>query len=78
MVSGVGRKKWPGVRVPGGKGCGHPGWSAGMCGGSGCPMFDVRVPGGDGFGRKFVGKREKLVDFVEEKVEMDGGKVRST
>ena len=30
------------------------------------------MPGGDGFGRKFVGKWEKLVDFVEGKVDMDG------
>ena len=44
-----------------------------MRGGSGCPGFEVRVPGVDGFGRKFVGKCKKLVDFVEGKVEMDGG-----
>ena len=49
-------------------GCGHPGWSAGV--GKG-----VRVPGGVGFGRKFVGKWKKLVDFVEGKVEMDGGRL---
>ena len=41
--------------------------------GSGCPGFEVWVPGGDGFGRKFMGKWGKLVDFVERKVEMDGG-----
>ena len=33
----------------------------------------VRVPGGHGLGRKFVRKWKKLVDFVEGKVEMDGG-----
>ena len=49
-----------------------------MHGGSGCPGFEVRVPGGHGFGPKFVGKWKKLVDFVEGKVEMDGGKAIST
>ena len=46
--------------------------------GSGCLGFEVRVPGGHGFGRKFVGKWKKLVDFMEGKVEMDEGKARST
>ena len=73
----LGGEDGPGVRVPGGKGCGHPGWSAGLHGGSGCPGFEVRVPGGHGFG-VVVGKWKKLVDFVEGKVEMDGGKARST
>ena len=50
----------------------------GRGGGSGCPGFEVRVAGGHGFGTKFMGKRNKLVDFVEGKVEMDGGKARST
>ena len=49
-----------------------------MRGGSGCPGFEVRVPGGDGFGRKFVGRCKILVDFVEGKVEMDVGNARST
>ena len=40
---------------------------------SGCPGFEVRVPGGVGFGRKFMGRCKKLVDIVEGKVEMDGG-----
>ena len=47
-------------------------------GGSGCPGYEVRVPGGHGFGQKFVGKWEKFVEFIEEKVEMDGGRARST
>ena len=45
---------------------------------SGCLGFEVRVPRGDGLGRKFMEKWKKLVDFVEAKVEMDGGNARST
>ena len=63
---GVVRGKQPGGAGARGFGCGHPGGSAGMRGG-------VRVPGGVGFGRKFVGRWKKLVDFVEGKVGMDGG-----
>ena len=65
------RGKQPGGAGARGLGCGHPGWSAGMVGGSGCPGCEVRVPGGVGFGRKFVGKWKKLVDFVEGKGEME-------
>ena len=68
----------PGVRVPVVWGAGTRGGQRGWAGGSGCPGFEVRVPGGRGFGRKIVEKWKKLVDFVEGKVEMDGGKARST
>ena len=84
----MGGKSGPGIRVPRGKGCGYPGWSegsGGTCpGGPGaqglrseCSGFEVRVPGGHRFGRKFAGKWKKLVEFVVGKVEMHG-KAKST